>query len=180
MTPRRTWLFDLDDTLHAASAASMGELRDAMRAYIATHLRITDDEAAALRNRYWQRYGATLLGLVRHHGVQAAHFLHHTHLLPGLEQRVRGHRADQHQNPSPDDRSNTKEDEMGPRQRPLQPMLLRHILPSDDRLADVPVFHSCPPRHCEPFDAACGVAQDKLREAIQRRNWIAAPLRGSQ
>jgi hypothetical protein len=33
-----------------------------------------------------------------------------------------------------------------------------------------------PPRYCEPFD----VAQDKLREAIQPCNWIAAPLRGAQ
>ena len=35
------------------------------------------------------RYGATLPGLVRHHGVKAGHFLHHTHLLPGLESRLR-------------------------------------------------------------------------------------------
>ena len=48
----------------------------------------------ALRRRYWQRYGATLLGLVRHHGVKPAHFLHETHRLPGLEQRVRGHAHD--------------------------------------------------------------------------------------
>jgi hypothetical protein len=47
-----------------------------------------------LRRRYWQRYGATLLGLVRHHGVKAAHFLHQTHRLPGLEQRLRGHPHD--------------------------------------------------------------------------------------
>jgi hypothetical protein len=31
-------------------------------------------------------------------------------------------------------------------------------------------------RDCEPFD----VAQDKLREAIRPRNWIAARLRRSQ
>jgi hypothetical protein len=33
-------------------------------------------------------------------------------------------------------------------------------------------------RDCEPFDAASGAAQDKLREAIQR--WIAASLGSSQ
>ena len=32
---------------------------------------------------------ATLLGLVRHHGVRAAHFLDQTHRLPGLERRLR-------------------------------------------------------------------------------------------
>ena len=31
---------------------------------------------------------------MRHHGIQSAHFLHHTHLLPGLEERVRGQRHD--------------------------------------------------------------------------------------
>ncbi|MBL8341879.1 MAG: HAD-IA family hydrolase [Rubrivivax sp.] len=62
--------------------------------YIQEHLRLTQAASDELRRRYWLRYGATLLGLVRHHGVVPAHFLHHTHRLPGLEQRVRGHRAD--------------------------------------------------------------------------------------
>ena len=90
----RVWLFDLDDTLHDATSASMTELREAMDAYLVEHLSLTDSESGALRRRYWLRYGATLLGLVRHHGIQAAHFLHHTHQLPGLEARIRGHRAD--------------------------------------------------------------------------------------
>jgi putative hydrolase of the HAD superfamily len=88
------WLFDLDDTLHDASSASMRELRVSMGEYIERFLGLTGPESDALRRSYWQRYGATLLGLVRHHGVQPAHFLHHTHLLPGLEERVRGHGAD--------------------------------------------------------------------------------------
>ncbi|MDP3223728.1 MAG: HAD-IA family hydrolase [Rubrivivax sp.] len=91
---RKVWLFDLDDTLHDASHASMGELHVSMGQYIEHNLGMTQAESDALRRRYWQKYGATLLGLVRHHGVQSAHFLHHTHLLPGLEQRVRGHGAD--------------------------------------------------------------------------------------
>jgi putative hydrolase of the HAD superfamily len=90
----RIWLFDLDDTLHDASQASMGELHVSMGQYIEDTLGLSTEEASALRRRYWLRYGATLLGLVRHHGVKAAHFLHHTHLLPGLESRVRGHGAD--------------------------------------------------------------------------------------
>ena len=35
-----------------------------------------------------------VLGLMLHHGVDAAHFLHDTHRLPGLEPTVRGHRHD--------------------------------------------------------------------------------------
>lgn len=92
--PGTVWLFDLDDTLHDASYASMPGIHDAMGAYIQQHLGLTDEQSNALRRRYWQRYGATLLGLIRHHGVDAGHFLHETHQLPGLEARVRGHRHD--------------------------------------------------------------------------------------
>ncbi len=90
----KVWLFDLDDTLHNAAHASMPGIHQAMGDYIQTHLGLTREESNALRRRYFLRYGATLLGLMRHDGVQAAHFLHHTHVLPGLEQRVHGHAAD--------------------------------------------------------------------------------------
>lgn len=90
----KVWLFDLDDTLHDAMNASMPGIRQAMGEYFTQHLGYPEAEAGALRNKYWKRYGATLLGVVRHHGVKAAHFLHHTHILPGLEERVRGQRAD--------------------------------------------------------------------------------------
>jgi putative hydrolase of the HAD superfamily len=90
----RVWLFDLDDTLHDATSASMGELHVSMGRYIEDNLGLSKPESDALRRRYWLRYGATLLGLVKHHGVKSAHFLHHTHLLPGLEARVCGHGPD--------------------------------------------------------------------------------------
>ena len=95
-TPRasRVWLFDLDDTLHDASSAVYAGINEGMNGFMERELGLTRDQATALRIHYWHRYGATLLGLVRHHGVNAAHFLHHAHLLPGLEQRVRGHRHD--------------------------------------------------------------------------------------
>lgn len=91
---RTVWLFDLDNTLHDAGTQVFGELKLSMRAFIQRELRVDADEAARLNLHYWRRYGATLLGLMRHHGVQAAHFLHDTHRLPGLEQRVSGHRHD--------------------------------------------------------------------------------------
>lgn len=89
MTRRLTWLFDLDNTLHDASHAAFGPTNRAMTEYMVEHLGLAHEAASALRQHYWQHYGATLLGLVRHHGVKAAHFLHETHRLPGLEQRLR-------------------------------------------------------------------------------------------
>jgi putative hydrolase of the HAD superfamily len=90
----RVWLFDLDNTLHDASHAVFGHLRESMTAYITRELQVPEAEAHVLRVRYWQRYGATLLGLMRHHGVSAPHFLHDTHQLPGLEQRLRAPLSD--------------------------------------------------------------------------------------
>lgn len=85
----RVWLFDLDNTLHDASHAAFGETNRAMTQYIQTHLGLDSAQASALRQHYWNHYGATLLGLVRHHGVRAAHFLEETHRLPGLEAALR-------------------------------------------------------------------------------------------
>lgn len=86
---KRIWLFDLDNTLHDASHAAFGPMRQAMAAYMVDQLGLGVEEAAALRMHYWRRYGATLLGLIRHHGVDAAHFLAETHRHPGLEDLLR-------------------------------------------------------------------------------------------
>ncbi len=91
---RTVWLFDLDNTLHDAGARIFGELKVTMREFIQRELAVDAEEAVRLNLHYWHRYGATLLGLVRHHGVRPAHFLHETHNLPGLEQHVSGHRHD--------------------------------------------------------------------------------------
>jgi putative hydrolase of the HAD superfamily len=90
----RVWLFDLDNTLHNASRSAFPQLNAAMTDYTVAALGLARPEADVLRHQYWRRYGATMLGLVRHHGVDAAHFLHHTHELPGLESRLELHRAD--------------------------------------------------------------------------------------
>jgi putative hydrolase of the HAD superfamily len=91
---RTVWLFDLDNTLHNATHASLREINQRMTDYIVRELVMAPADADALRTRYWRRYGATLLGLVRHHGVDAGHFLHDTHRLTGLEGRVHGHPHD--------------------------------------------------------------------------------------
>ena len=83
------WLFDLDNTLHDASHAAFGHTSAAMNDYMVGHLGLGAAEAGRLRDHYWRRYGATLIGLVRHHGVKAAHFLEQTHRHPGLEERLR-------------------------------------------------------------------------------------------
>ena len=73
------WVFDLDDTLHHATPYIFPHINKAMTAYIERHLVLDTQAATALRQHYWQRYGATLLGLIRHHGVDPYHFLAETH-----------------------------------------------------------------------------------------------------
>jgi len=85
---RRTWIFDLDNTLFDASRHVFPFLHESMNAYIETHLHVGAGQAAQLRRHYWLQYGATLSGLVRHHGTDPAHFLHITHNLPDCERMV--------------------------------------------------------------------------------------------
>ncbi len=78
------WLFDLDNTLHDASHAIFPAISANMNVYIARVLTKLDGaptqaQIDAARTGYWRRYGATLLGMMRHHQVDAAHFLHETH-----------------------------------------------------------------------------------------------------
>lgn len=65
-----------------------------MNDYMVRHLGLDAEAAKVLRHGYWHRYGATLLGLVRHHAVCGAHFLAETHALPELEAALRAARPD--------------------------------------------------------------------------------------
>ena len=82
------WLFDLDNTLHNATPHIFPHINQAMREYIERHLGLDQQAANHLRQDYWQRYGATLLGLMRHHNTDPRHFLWETHQFPNLERMV--------------------------------------------------------------------------------------------
>lgn len=83
------WLFDLDNTLHDASHAIFPAINAQMTAYVARVLDCDEKTASRVRVDYWQRYGATLLGMIRHHGVDPAEFLHAAHDFPDLAAMVR-------------------------------------------------------------------------------------------
>ncbi|MFZ5555204.1 MAG: pyrimidine 5'-nucleotidase [Pseudomonadota bacterium] len=83
-----TWILDLDNTLHNASPRIFPHISRSMTEYLQTHLGLGAEDAAALRVTYWRRYGATLLGLMRHHGTDPHHFLWHTHQFPELERML--------------------------------------------------------------------------------------------
>lgn len=84
-----TWIFDLDNTLHNASLHAFPIINRSMTTYIAEHLGLDHDSASLLRQHYWHRYGATLLGLTRHHPeIDPHHFLHAAHPLDEITREI--------------------------------------------------------------------------------------------
>lgn len=73
------WLFDLDNTLHDASRGIFEQIHHCMTQAIADLLQIPLEQANTLRLQYWREYGATLIGIVRHHDVCPHEFLHRAH-----------------------------------------------------------------------------------------------------
>lgn len=92
------WLFDLDNTLHDASHAVFPAIHLNMNRFIEQTLRdagMPSDTAAVeeVRQGYWRRYGATLLGMVKHHQVKAEDFLHEAHRFDDLASMIRSERG---------------------------------------------------------------------------------------
>jgi len=92
------WLFDLDNTLHNASHAIFPAINQNMNALIT---RVLSEQSLPshpeavneVRVRYWHRYGATLLGMIRHHGVRADDFLRDAHQFTDLASMIRAERG---------------------------------------------------------------------------------------
>jgi putative hydrolase of the HAD superfamily len=59
-----------------------------MTQYIMDELEMDESAAHNLRQHYWRVYGATLKGLMRHHGIDPYHFLNETHKLIKLPEMV--------------------------------------------------------------------------------------------
>lgn len=92
------WLFDLDNTLHNASHAIFPAINANMNVYITQVLQQAGlasdvDSVNALRQQYWRRYGATLMGMMRHHAVRAEDFLQEAHRFDNLAQMIRAERG---------------------------------------------------------------------------------------
>lgn len=80
---RPLWLIDLDNTLQDAQWRLMPFIHQNMASALSQAMSCSEEAAAALRTRYWRRYGATLLGLLEHHPeICAQTFLHRSHPTP--------------------------------------------------------------------------------------------------
>ena len=74
-----TWVFDLDDTLYPRSVGLHLQLKQRVVLFIADHMKIDHAAAEAVHLDYYERYGATLQGLVELHGVAPDAFLDFIH-----------------------------------------------------------------------------------------------------
>ena len=83
-----TWIFDLDNTLHDAQKKIFPVINQKINQYICEKVKINFTEADLLRQKYWDNYGATLEGLIKHHNIDPTEFLKETHTLINLENLV--------------------------------------------------------------------------------------------
>jgi putative hydrolase of the HAD superfamily len=95
------WIFDLDNTLHNASQGIFPAITANMNTYMAGVLGENGTPADAetvntVRLDYWRRYGATLLGMVKHHNIRIEDFLHAAHQFDDLTALIRAERGVQH------------------------------------------------------------------------------------
>ncbi len=74
-----TWVFDLDNTLYPHHLNLWHQVDVRIRDYIVGLLKVTHDEAFRLQKDYYKRYGTTLRGLMKEHGLEPDEFLEIVH-----------------------------------------------------------------------------------------------------
>ncbi len=85
---RRVWIFDLDNTLHDASVHIFPSMHAQINDYLKRHFGLDDEAANTMRRSFWEHYGTTLTGLMRHYGTDPRRFLRETHRFPELGDMV--------------------------------------------------------------------------------------------
>lgn len=72
-------IFDLDNTLYPAELQLFNLIDVRINRYMIEIVGIPAPEVDALRRSYWRRYGVTMQGLIRHHGIDPEDYLHYVH-----------------------------------------------------------------------------------------------------
>ena len=74
-----TWVFDLDNTLYPPAIRLFDQIEVRMTDWVMRELGVGRTEASRLRQHYWDKYGTTLAGLMREHGVEPGPYLTDVH-----------------------------------------------------------------------------------------------------
>ena len=73
------WVFDLDNTLYPPCIRLFDQIEVRMTNWVMRELSVGRTEASRLRQHYWDKYGTTLAGLMREHGVDPGPYLTDVH-----------------------------------------------------------------------------------------------------
>jgi putative hydrolase of the HAD superfamily len=77
-----TLFFDLDATLYPASSGLWNKIRSRIHQFMIERMGLAEGNVSALRQTYYQQYGTTLDGLMRHHQVDPEEYLTYVHDIP--------------------------------------------------------------------------------------------------
>ena len=79
LTRVKVWFIDCDDTLYESSRGMFAAIHVRMEEFIARELGVSIEEGRRLQHAYWAKYGATFLGLEKHHAITPRAFFDATH-----------------------------------------------------------------------------------------------------
>lgn len=76
---RRSWVFDLDNTLYPASCDLFAQIDARMTAFVGDYLGLEASAARALQKEYYHKHGTTLKGMMLNHSMDPRDFLAFVH-----------------------------------------------------------------------------------------------------
>ena len=76
---KKTWLFDLDNTLYPPSCRLFDQVDRNITNYISEYLGLEWGVAYRLQKSFFRKYGTTMHGLMIEHGINPNHFLEYVH-----------------------------------------------------------------------------------------------------
>ena len=96
------WIFDLDNTLYAATTNVFNKIDKKMCEFIMENLKVSREDALKIKNNYFHQHGTTLNGLMKKHDIDAHHFLEFVHDIdysflkkdPSLNEEIKKLRGD--------------------------------------------------------------------------------------
>jgi putative hydrolase of the HAD superfamily len=85
-------LLDVDDTLYPKGTGPFAHVNRRIDRYVMSTCGIDRQQAGQLRKTYIREYGSTLQGLMRHYGIDPAHYLEDVHDVPVEDMLTRDER----------------------------------------------------------------------------------------
>ena len=73
------WIFDLDNTIYDPKSKIFDQIDFRMKQFISSRLNISKEEAFKIQKKFYNEYGTTLSGLMKHYQIQPNEFLKFVH-----------------------------------------------------------------------------------------------------